>query len=118
LSALLSLLLVACGGFRLESGQRDRPITIDGKADEWRDSLTVIKDAQIAVGLFNDQENFYVCISSWNDDVNLQALNLGLTVWFDPGGGGGEKVRNRVSARGRKDSVPGSRCAWGRGASP
>lgn len=47
----------------------------------------MIKDAQIAVGLFNDQENFYVCISSWNDDVNLQALNLGLTVWFDPGGG-------------------------------
>ena len=86
LSALLSLLLIACGGVRLESGQRDRPIAVDGKADEWRDSLTVIKDAKIAVGLFDDQENLYVCISSWNDDVNLQALNLGLTVWFNSGG--------------------------------
>ena len=55
LSPVLVLLLAGCGGLQLESGRRDRPIAVDGKADEWSDSLTVIKDAQIAVGLLNDQ---------------------------------------------------------------
>src|SRR5437879_121574 len=108
LSPVLVLLLAGCGGLQLESGRRDRPIAVDGKADEWSDSLTVIKDAQIAVGLFNDQDDLYMCISSWNQDVNLQAQNLGLTVWFDAGGGQEKTfgieyplVEDRIQSRGR-----------------
>src|SRR5438445_1915884 len=88
LAALVSFLPVAgFGGVRLESRARDRVITIDGKADEWQESTTVIERAQIAVALFNDRDDLYVCIKSWNEDLNFQAMNLGLTVWFDPDGG-------------------------------
>ena len=44
------LLVLSCGGARLESKALDRPITVDGKAEDWRDSLTYFKDAGIAVG--------------------------------------------------------------------
>ncbi|HKN48323.1 MAG TPA: hypothetical protein VJ144_10170, partial [Candidatus Polarisedimenticolia bacterium] len=88
LAALASFLPVAgFGGVRLESRPRDRVITIDGKAEGWQESTTVIERAQIAVALFNDRDDLYVCIKSWNEDLNFQAMNLGLTVWFDPDGG-------------------------------
>ena len=88
MAAVLCLLPVAgCGGVRLESKPRDRVITIDGKADEWQESTTFIENAQIGVALFNDRDDLYVCIKSWNQDLNLQAMNLGMTLWFDPDGG-------------------------------
>ena len=88
LTALLALLpLAGCGNVKLESKFRDRPITVDGKPDEWQDSMTFLRGPGIAVGLFNDENDLYVCITSWNQEVNLQAVNMGLTVWFDPGGG-------------------------------
>ena len=87
LAVLLSILLdTSCGGVKLESTPRDRPIIIDGKAAEWQDSLTVVEQAQMAVGLSNDEHDLYICITSWNQDVNLQAMNLGFTLWFDPAG--------------------------------
>ncbi len=90
LAALVSLLPMAgCGTVRLESRVRDRAITVDGKADEWRDSMIVIKKANVSVGLFNDQDDLYVCIESRDREVGLQAMSLGLTAWFDPDGGKG-----------------------------
>lgn len=88
LSASLSLLpILSCGGVTLESRSRDRVITVDGNSDEWRDSLTYIKEADIAVGMFNDRHDLYLCVTSRNRELNLQAMNMGLTVWFSPGGG-------------------------------
>ncbi len=92
MAGLLSVLLgTSCGGVELESAARDHPIVIDGKANEWQDSLTVLEDVQMAVGLSNDEHDLYLCITSWNRDVNLQAMNLGLTLWFDPAGGDDRK---------------------------
>ena len=83
---LVSLLVLSCGGASLESKTLDRPITIDGKAEDWRDSLTYFKDAGVAVGAFNDQKDLYVCVTSWNQEISLEAMNQGLTVWFSPAG--------------------------------
>ncbi len=80
------LLLLSCGEASLESKVLDRPITVDGKSEDWRDSLTYFKDAGIAVGAFNDQKDLYVCVTSWNQEISLEAMNQGLTVWFSPGG--------------------------------
>ena len=81
------LLLRSCGEASLESKVLDRPITVDGKSEDWRDSLTYFKDAGIAVGAFNDHEDLYVCVTSWNQEISLEAMNQGLTVWFGRGGG-------------------------------
>ena len=77
----------SCGRVELQSRFRDRVITIDGQADEWRDSTTLVKAANVSLGLFNDDHDLYVCITSWNEEFNHQATDLGLTLWFDPDGG-------------------------------
>ena len=83
---MVVLVVLSRGGASLESKALDRPITVDGKAEDWRDSLTYFKDAGIAVGAFNDQKDLYVCVTSWNQEISLEAMNQGLTVWFSPGG--------------------------------
>jgi uncharacterized membrane protein YgcG len=88
---LVLLLVLSCGGASLESKALDRPIKVDGKAEDWRDSLTYFKDAGIAVGAFNDQKDLYVCVTSWNQEISLEAMNQGLTVWFSPGGAADKK---------------------------
>jgi uncharacterized membrane protein YgcG len=92
-SALLLLLLVlSCGGASLESKPLDRPIIVDGKVEDWHDSLTYFKDAGIAVGAFNDGQALFICVTSWNQQIVLQAMNQGLTVWFSPGGAEEKKI--------------------------
>jgi hypothetical protein len=88
---LVLLFALSCGGASLESRALDRPITIDGKAEDWRDSLTYFKDAGIAVGAFNDREDLYLCVTSLNQEISLEAMNQGLTVWLSPGGAAGTK---------------------------
>jgi hypothetical protein len=85
LCALLSALVSsACGGATLESRPLDRVIEIDGRSDDWHDSLTFLKKAGFAVGAFNDRQDLYLCINSWNEDVNLQIENMGWVLWFGP----------------------------------
>src|SRR6266446_1290157 len=72
------------GGARLDSRPLDRKIQIDGRSDDWHDSLTFIKKAGFAVGAFNDRQDLYLCINSWNEDVNLQIEGMGWVLWFSP----------------------------------
>jgi hypothetical protein len=85
LCALLSALSSSafCGS-TLDSRPLDREIQIDGLADDWHDSLTFIKKAGFAVGAFNDRRDLYLCVNSWNEDVNLQIEGMGWVLWFSP----------------------------------
>jgi hypothetical protein len=87
LAALVCLLAFpGCAGLRLQSAVRDRLITIDGRSDEWQEDATFIKQSNLSIALFNDGQDLYLGITSWNQELNAQVETLGLTIWFDPTG--------------------------------
>ncbi len=122
LAALLCLWPALAHGrsVTLESGFRERPITVDAKLEDWRDTLVFVKQANLAIGLFNDQDDLFVCIQSRDPGVNFQILNLGLTAWFAPRGADGRRfgieyplAREHVEPRSR--SAPSGSPATGGG---
>ena len=84
---LLAVCLIACGSQELDSAWRDREVAIDGVDDEWSGAVHYIDKENIAVGLFNDDTYLYVCLETVDFRKVQQVIGLGLTVWFDPGGG-------------------------------
>jgi hypothetical protein len=78
----------ACGGEEIDSRWLDREITVDGDASEWRGTEQFSDDEKgIRFAVFNDDEDLYICLSTWNTKTQQQILVRGLTFWFDAGGG-------------------------------
>jgi len=93
-SLILPLLLLfaltlfsGCGGTKLESSWLDREVIIDGKDIEWHGARVILEDANLGMGLMNDDENFYLTLSLTDRMVQMQVLRNGFTVWFDSQGG-------------------------------
>ena len=86
---LFSMLFISgCGGEEFESRWRDRDITIDGDASEWRGTEQYSDDDKgVTFAVFNDGEYLYICFTTWNTRTQQQILVRGLTVWFDAKGG-------------------------------
>jgi hypothetical protein len=84
---MLATIFLGCGGQQLASTWRDREITIDGLDDEWEGTMAYLSDANIAVGLLNDDEYLYVCLATVDSRVVRQVVGSGLTIWFDAKGG-------------------------------
>ncbi len=86
---LLTFLLVGCGNSKLElnSNWRDREITVDGKNTEWRGAMLFFEEDNVSVGLFNDENFFYICMIVEDQFVRTQVMRQGFTLWFDPDGG-------------------------------
>jgi hypothetical protein len=62
-------------------------IVIDGKADEWADSLFFLNpDAKIRYAVVNDSNNLYLCLKVFDDNQQLKLLRGGMEVWIDPAG--------------------------------
>jgi hypothetical protein len=90
---LLSMVITiaGCGGEEIESRWRDREITIDGDASEWRGTEQYSDDDKgVRFAVSNDGDFLYMCLTTWNTKTQQQILVRGLTVWFD-GQGGDEK---------------------------
>ena len=82
------ILFTGCGGEEFESHWRDREITIDGDASEWRGTEQYSDDDKgVRFAVFNDGEFLYICFTTWNTKTQQQILVRGLTIWFDPEGG-------------------------------
>ena len=87
--AVLALILgvAGCGTPRLMSRWLDRKVAIDGDPTEWDGTLYTLEDSKVKVGFFNDGSDLYLCVGSEDRGVRRQVLGMGMTVWFDPGGG-------------------------------
>lgn len=84
----MALTIAGCGGEEIESRWRDREITIDGDASEWRGTEQYSDDDKgVRFAIFNDGEFLYLCLTTWNSKTQQQILVRGLTVWFDGQGG-------------------------------
>lgn len=83
----LAVALAGCGGELFQSRWTSGPIHIDGKLDEWHDTMMSVEDGLVSVGFQNDGEHLYVAVSSNDRRLGMRVLRSGLTVWLDPDGG-------------------------------
>jgi hypothetical protein len=87
LGMALALPSSGCGGGNsLQSGWVDHDVTVDGDLQEWQGHLTLFEDAEVDLGVLNDEEYLYVSIVTASRDVQRQIQMRGLIVWLDPTG--------------------------------
>ncbi len=85
---LLSFLsAVAAERPHFESKGPDSPITVDGRFDDWYGHLQPFGADPVALQFLNDGEFLYVRLTASDPSARMQIARLGLTVWFDAGGG-------------------------------
>ena len=97
---------------RFESQRRDGAITVDGKFDDWYGHLQPFGADPVAIQFLNDGEFLYVRLTASDAATRMQIARLGMTVWFDPGGGTKKKFGIKVPRR--RSRVPNVRgvAAW------
>ncbi len=66
-------------------------IIVDGKDSDWGDTMFYIPSAQMTAGVRNDSKYLYLILKTTDRRQAFQIRGLGLTVWFDPTGGAGQK---------------------------
>ena len=82
--ALAGVLVSGCGSTtELSSSWNDNKVVIDGNAGEWTSGLTNLKDTKVFVGVQNDQDYVYVCLTSTDPQFRRQLMGAGLSVWFE-----------------------------------
>lgn len=85
---LWAFLLIGCSGsVKLTSQWSDQGVTVDGVALEWLDAAMYTKGLDASLGVKNDRDFLYVCLTTSSRQIQMQMLLLGCTVWFDPQGG-------------------------------
>jgi len=93
------VVIAGCGGLQMHSVWRDRDVVIDGVPSEWEGNATWVENPNISIGVMNDDDYLYLCLSTPVRGVAAQIMHQGMTVWFDP--------------RGRGDKVFGIHCPIG-----
>jgi len=92
--SLLGLIVVSailfapgCGSsLELTSEWAGREVTIDGMSADWTDMQAKIAGPDVRIGIKNDKDFLYVCLTSPSRLTQFQMLALGTTVWFDAEG--------------------------------
>jgi len=86
--AFATLTLSGCtSSVLVKSSWSTNQIVIDGKDNDWDDTMFYIPDEQLTAGVRNDSNYIYIIFKTTNRMQTFQVLNLGLTVWFDQSGG-------------------------------
>ena len=81
---LAGVLVSGCGSTtELSSTWNDGTIAIDGNASEWKAGLTSLKDTKVFLGVQNDQDYLYLCLTSPDQQFRRQLIGAGLSVWFE-----------------------------------
>lgn len=73
------------GDIRLSSDWRRDPVRIDGNDEEWRGRTVPLEKQRFALGLQNDGEALYLCLTTRDRVLATQIARQGLMVWLDPG---------------------------------
>ena len=87
LAAIFMSLLIGCSSaIEMTSSWNDNAVIIDGLNTEWGPSLKPLSDPPVAIGVRNDEQFVYVCLSTQDPFYQAQIVNGGLTIWFDASG--------------------------------
>lgn len=86
--SLSTVLSVGCGSsLKLNSNWRHQEITVDGEQTDWQDAMTFVEKKNVSIGVANDAEFVYVCMTSTDRQLLRQIMAMGFNLWFDPEGG-------------------------------
>ncbi|MDD5247010.1 MAG: hypothetical protein PHS09_06440 [Candidatus Omnitrophica bacterium] len=88
LPVLLILFLAGCEKTYLFSSWREQEITIDAKYSDWQQTAAHYDEkSKITLNLANDERDLYICLITRNRQIEIEAMESGFSVWFDPQGG-------------------------------
>ncbi len=95
LRAGLMLMAVAVPVDGLAAGQKavvasrwpGSTVAVDGAATEWEGAMVRLEEAKLSIGVANDGDSLWLCLTASEPRVAAQMLRQGLIVWFDPAGG-------------------------------
>ena len=88
LIALCAVLFApGCGSsVELTSEWTGREVAVDGVRNDWTDLPARLAGPDVRIGMKNDKDNLYVCLTTQSRSTQFQMLALGTTVWFDAEG--------------------------------
>lgn len=94
-SVLISMIAVSFCSCKVTSEIKskwlDREIKIDGVGSEWIDCILYYsKETRCLVGIYNDDKNLYIKISTRGRDLQRMFSRSGFSVWFN---GSGKKIK-------------------------
>jgi hypothetical protein len=78
----ICLLYNGCGDTEIDSVWRKQNITIDGNDNDWSNSLISLDKINASVGMTNDNEFLYLCLSTNDPELENKIISGGLTLWF------------------------------------
>lgn len=110
-----SLLLLSCSPQYInKTTWQGKPISIDGKTDDWEVPLRFYDDkTKLTYSVTNDADNLYICIRATDDDNVKGITRKGLQLWIDTTGKRGHQVgvlfpvmvqRENASGKGKQKS--------------
>jgi len=110
-AALFLVFLAACSSPLIYSGiWQDKPVTVDGKATEWKIPLDYYDDkTKLNFSITNDMSNIYFCIRATEDITQKGIIRNGLQIWIDTAGGKKGQVGMQFPVIQRTDKSSGTR---------
>jgi hypothetical protein len=80
-------LLVGCGAKKIESKWTQKALVVDGKAEDEEFPYEYwFKDERVALSVMNDGDYIYFLVSAGSRSLARMLSDLGVVLWFDPGG--------------------------------
>ncbi len=89
---ILLLSFVACSQPTINSNWRNTEISIDGNVNDWTGILNYFEDEKAAIGVSNDNDYIYFCLSTSDNAKIMKILRTGFTVWLDPQNSDGKTI--------------------------
>jgi Tfp pilus assembly protein PilZ len=90
--AAAAVLGTSCSTALITSPWKVQNVTINGRADDWQGALTVFETKGLSLGIRNDDQFMYLCLTSDTPEMRTKIITRGLTVWLDPAGGKSKAV--------------------------
>lgn len=85
---LIVSLFAGCSGSYLASNWQSEQIAIDGDVGDWSAIPAYTEREDVRLSVSNDGEYFYLLLATQKREIARQIVLRGLTLWFDPNGGG------------------------------
>lgn len=77
------LLLSGCKAVEITSKWRDKDITVDAIDNEWQDKQYYDEKTQTSIGICNDNDYLYMCLSTKDTDIQAAVVQQGFIVWLN-----------------------------------
>jgi len=83
---LIALLASCASPPTPQSSWRDRQVLIDGRDGEWEGAKYYVEQSNVDIGVLNDGEYLYLCMSAVERPTMMQVLGHGMTTWLNAKG--------------------------------